>query len=119
VSVASELFRVRREYDRHETDLLRAVHAILGEPEDLLQWKLYFDLDRCDEADWDGICLDLTDATPGIVFTPEQQEQVWALGFTVIRINYRDSTSVSGDWWKVKGRPDRTCGCPKYPAASA
>ncbi len=45
-TVASELFRLRTEHDRVEEDLLRRIHAILGDPPKALDWKLCFDLEQ-------------------------------------------------------------------------
>ena len=69
-----------------------------------------FSVDPCD---WDGISIELRDAEPGLEFTDEQLDQVWALGFTVLRIDYRGhhDRPMAGDWWRVKGLPVGECPC--------
>ena len=70
-----------------------------------------------DLADWDGISLEFR-GYYGDVPTEEEQERIWALGFTVIRIDFKDGDprkkpkgSNSGDWWREKGYPLGHCSC--------
>jgi len=71
----------------------------------------------CDLADWDGISLEFDDYV-GEPPTEAERERIFALGFTVIRIDYKDpalNTSqfkFHGDWSCVKGEEPRT-GRPK------
>lgn len=74
-----------------------------------------FDRVTYDLSDWDGISLEFVGYV-GEPPTEEEQERIWALGFTVIRIDYakddpRKRNSISGDWWREKGHPEGCCSC--------
>ena len=65
-----------------------------------------------DLSDWDGISLEFS----GYVGPPpiaQECERIWSLGFTVIRIDYKDARlnttqyKFHGDWSCVKGQEAR------------
>lgn len=62
----------------------------------------------CDLSDWNGISLEFRDYE-GDPPNEAEREQLWAMGFTVIRIDYKDRESWTsqhkfhGDWSCVKG----------------
>lgn len=63
----------------------------------------------CDPVDWEGSSVEFDEFTLEPP-TDEQCEHIWALGFTVIRIDYADPAKHTsqhrfhGDWSRVKGR---------------
>lgn len=108
-SLADRYFDAKRAYDRVEYDLTKALQAIFGE-------GMPFEDFHGDPSDWDGRSLEITDAVPGLVPTPEQLEGIWRLGFNVVRIEYVGDDTVSGSWWCVQGKPPGTCGHAHTPA---
>ena len=59
--------------------------------------------------DWDGISIEFTEADAKLVPTEAHAQRFWALGFTVIRVDYRDPRlqtpqhGIRRDWWQVRG----------------
>jgi hypothetical protein len=65
-----------------------------------------------DMSDWDGISLELDDYE-GEPPTPEEAARLFAMGFTVLRVDYADRErwttqhGFHGDWSCVHGSPPR------------
>lgn len=45
-----------------------------------------------DPADWDGLSIEIQQATPGWVPTLQQLQTLWKTGFNVVCIHYKNST---------------------------
>ena len=80
----------------------------------------------CDLADWEGTSLEFHDYL-GDPPTAEELERIWALGFTVVRIDYKDPDlwtsehKFHGDWSCVKNQKPKvgkpmTVGVERCPA---
>lgn len=69
-----------------------------------------------DLSDWDGISLEFCGYV-GDPPTEEEQQRIWDMGFTVIRIDFKDPAvrqdSIDGDWWRVQGYEPGHCSCHK------
>lgn len=130
MTIAQRCFETRNNWLLTEELVLDEMVKILGgEPDKPGEWP--FEDVTCDEVDWDGQSVELTGARPGLTLTDEQLDQVWGLGFTVVRIYYKKApirwwhralpwvalivkrrlSSISGDWWRVKGYPPGHCPC--------
>lgn len=84
---------------------------LLGGNSDKLEFIFEdFTIDQCD---WDGASLELKGTNDGFIPTEEQIQQIWDMGITVIRIDYKTahtpSHGMSGDWHLVKGFETGKC----------
>ncbi len=88
MAFADDLYAARRAVEVAEDALVKHVLVILGlDPNDPEKWP--FDDTTYDEYDYS---FELKNVKPGLVFTVEQQQRLWDLGFDQFWLNYSDKT---------------------------
>lgn len=95
---------------------LEAIEDRLNEIFDVPDEQDWWDHLAFDPCDWDGQSVEFMAAEPQLEPTEAQLEQIWEMGFNVVRIWYKqiegstwENGRMSGDWWCVQGQPLRHC----------